>query len=144
MRIPRDFYDTIPVEPARLAARAYSAPIVRVDRWINRLVNVLLAVGIATGLAWWLWEWAAQCTELLTCGLALVRPVKNTAQSVNEQRLHAAVDAAFKNGHTHGYEAGFRAGARFGRVLHIGAGVVIGAALVALALHLGVQAGSAL
>ncbi len=142
MRIPRDFHDTIPVEPTRMAARLYSAPVVRVDRWINRALNLIVAVGIATALAWWLWEWAGQCAELLTCGLALVRPVGNTARSVNEERLHAAVAAAYKAGQDEGFHRGFTSGARYGRVLQVGAGVVLGAALVAVALQLGLYTGA--
>lgn len=142
MSYPRNFVDTMPTEPARLAARDYSSTVETTDRFVNRTLSVLLAAAIGAGLAWWVWEWAAACTQALTCGVALVRPALVTAQSVNEERLHAAVDAAYKNGREQGYCNGFKAGARYGRVLHTGAGVLLGAALVAAALQLGLLAGA--
>lgn len=137
----RPFGDTTSVDMTKLLARSYGNQVKRTDALVNRTLSVLLAVAIGAGLAWWLWEWASACTSALTCGLAMVRPAQATAQTVNEERLHAAVDAAFKNGKAEGYQAGFTAGARYGRVLHIGAGVLLGALLVAGLLNLGLQAG---
>jgi hypothetical protein len=144
MSYRRDFVDTMPTEPARLASTLYSSTVRRTDRWVNRLLNLLVAVAIGAGLAWWLWEWAVACTTALTCGLAQVRPQPTTshAAATNEERLHAAISAAHKAGHDAGYCAGFKAGARYGRVLQVGAGVVLGAALVAGMLQLGLAAGA--
>lgn len=139
----RQFVDTMPTEPARLAAAVYSAPVSRGDRIANRALSVLLAVAIGAGLAWWLWEWAGQCLELLTCGLALVRPHEPTVHSANQERLSAAVVAAHRAGRDAGYCEGFRDGVRWGRLAHGALGMVLGAGLVAAMLQLGWLAGGA-
>lgn len=112
-------------------------------RWLNLLLNLLVAVGVVCGLAWWLWEWAGQCLEVLTCGLALVRPHTPSAASANQERLSALVTAAHKAGHDAGYCDGFRDGVRWGRLAHGAAGMLLGAGLVAAMLNLGWLAGGA-
>jgi hypothetical protein len=126
----RDFVITIPT-------------VRRTARWLNALLNLLVAVGVAAGLAWWLWEWAGQCMELLTCGLALVRPHTPSAAAANQDRLAALVTAAQKAGHDAGYCEGFRDGVRWGRLAHGALGMLLGAGLVAAMLNLGWLAGGA-
>ncbi len=140
----RDFVDTMPVQLCETASRHWGGTVEHTDRILNRSLSLLLAVAIGAGLAWWLWEWAGQCAELLTCGMALVRPrPSGSAAATNEERLHIAVSDAHRAGKEAGYCAGFKAGARYGRVLHIGAGMVLGAALVAVMLKLGLIVGAA-
>jgi hypothetical protein len=139
----RELVDSMLVQLCETASRHWGSSVERTDRIVNRTLSVLLAVAIGFGLAWWLWEWAGQCAELLTCGMALVRPhPSGSAAATNEERLHIAVSAAHKAGEDAGYCAGFKAGARYGRVLHIGAGMVLGAALVAVMLKLGFVVGA--
>jgi hypothetical protein len=139
----RNFDDTMPTEPARLATHAYSSPVRRGDRIANITLSVLLGAAIGAGLAWWLWEWTAQCLELFTCGLALVRPHTPSVASANQERLALAVVDAHKVGHDTGYVEGFRDGVRWSRLAHGALGMVLGAGLVAAALQLGHLVGGA-
>ena len=138
MSYPRTFVDTMPTEPARLATDLASRKARHAEHWLNRALSVLLAVAIGAGLGWWLYEWAGQCVEVWSCGLALVRPAAtSTVQSLNQERLHAAVDAAYKNGRDEGYYAGYRDGGRYGAAVYLAAGAVLGGVLTIGALHLG-------
>jgi hypothetical protein len=84
------------------------------------------------------------------CTLALVAPSRRpagqagaepSAASLNLERLHAAVDAAYKSGQDEGYSRGFRAGGRYGRVIYIAVGIVLGVCAVGASLALGLASG---
>lgn len=136
---PRNPVDTWLVQRCAAAANHQGERVRRFDR----IADCLVALAIGAALGWWLWEWAGQCVEALTCGAALARPHLQSAQSINQERLHSAIDDAYKSGDADGYLRGYRSGMRASRVLHVGAGTVIGAVLVMAALQLGWLVGGA-